>query len=174
VRSLVADAVASDEVVSGVREELAREGALEAGEGYPRVEIEVLRADESSAGIAASPVSPATNQGPVSPATNQGPVNPATNLGPASDTVPLARATEVGLVARAWLVNAPGAATENDTGDLRAVDLVALDAPTGALNARADAFHHVDALRAAARRLGHRLGARVLGQPTATDERIGR
>src|ERR1700685_2659326 len=52
VRSLVADAVAADEVASGVREELARAGALEAGEGYPRVEIEVLRADETSEGIA--------------------------------------------------------------------------------------------------------------------------
>ena len=42
-RSLVPDAVASDEVVSGLRETLAREGALAAGEGYPRVEVEVLR-----------------------------------------------------------------------------------------------------------------------------------
>src|SRR5260370_42320494 len=52
LRTLVADAVASDEVASGAREELARRGALEDGDGYPRVEIEVLRADESSEGIA--------------------------------------------------------------------------------------------------------------------------
>ncbi|HEY8086996.1 MAG TPA: hypothetical protein VIF09_04105, partial [Polyangiaceae bacterium] len=52
VRSMVPDAVAADEVASGVREELAREGALEAGDGYPRVEIEVLREDEQSEGVA--------------------------------------------------------------------------------------------------------------------------
>ncbi len=39
VRSLVADVVAGDEVASGVREELARAGALAPGESYPRVEI---------------------------------------------------------------------------------------------------------------------------------------
>ncbi len=54
VRTLVPDVVASDEVAAGVREELARSGALEGGEGYPRVEIEVLRADEASDGLAAS------------------------------------------------------------------------------------------------------------------------
>jgi hypothetical protein len=53
VRTLVPDAIASDEVASGVREELARQGALDAGDGYPRVEIEVLRADEVSEGIRA-------------------------------------------------------------------------------------------------------------------------
>jgi hypothetical protein len=53
VRSVVADAVAADEVASGVRDELAKEGALDSGSGYPRVEIEVLRLDEVSEGIAA-------------------------------------------------------------------------------------------------------------------------
>ncbi|MEO6572310.1 MAG: hypothetical protein ABIP89_00630, partial [Polyangiaceae bacterium] len=52
-RSVIADAIASDEVVSGVRATLAREGALAAGSGYPRVEVEVLRADERSEGVAA-------------------------------------------------------------------------------------------------------------------------
>src|SRR5260370_37782406 len=78
VRTLVPDVVASDEVVAGLREELARAGALEPGEGFPRVEVEVLRADEASEGIVAGP------SGPVS------------------------RATDVGLAARAWIVPAEG------------------------------------------------------------------
>ena len=52
VRSKVPDAAASDEVAAGVRDELARAGALEPGSGYPRCEIEILRADEASEAIA--------------------------------------------------------------------------------------------------------------------------
>jgi hypothetical protein len=143
-RSLVPDAVASDEVLSGVREELAREGALAAGEGYPRVEVEVLRADESSEGVAA--------------------------VGGA----PRARGTEVGLVVRAWIVRAAGAVHERDTGDVRAMDAVGIDTREGKLDPRADALHHDDALRAVARRVGRRLAARLLGHPVAVDEGIGR
>lgn len=95
VRSAVADAIAADEVASGVREELARQGALEAGQGWPRVEIEVLRADETSEGIAA-------------------------RAGAA-----VARGSDVALVARAWVARSEGAAPERDTGDLRAADVVA-------------------------------------------------
>jgi hypothetical protein len=151
-RSLVADAIATDEVVSGAREELAREGALAAGDGYPRVEIEVLRADESSEGVAASSAA----------------------LGAGAGGAPRARATEVGLVARAWLVRTPGGAPERDTGDVRALDLVATDVAAGVADPRSDVFHHADALRAAARRVGQRLAARVLGNPTASDEAVGR
>ncbi|HEY6463174.1 MAG TPA: hypothetical protein VIY73_23555, partial [Polyangiaceae bacterium] len=50
VASHVPDAIAADEVAAGLREELAKAGALAAGEGYPRVEVEVLRADEASEG----------------------------------------------------------------------------------------------------------------------------
>jgi hypothetical protein len=143
-RSLVADSVATDEVLSGIREELAREGALAAGEGYPRVEVEVLRADESSEGIAA-----VAGQ-------------------------PRARGTEVGLVARAWLVRAKDAPKERDTGDVRAMDAVTIDTREGKLDPRADALHHDDALRAVARRVGKRLAMRLLGHPVAVDEGIGR
>jgi len=97
VRSLVPDAVASDEVVSGVREQLARDGALAAGDGFPRVEVEVLRIDETSDAIAA----------------------------PSGANAPVARGLEVALVARAWIVRSPGAPPEHDTGDMRARDLVA-------------------------------------------------
>jgi hypothetical protein len=144
VRTLVPDVVASDEVVAGLREELARAGALEPGDGFPRVEVEVLRADEASEGIAAGP------SGPVS------------------------RATDVGIAARAWIVRAEGAPPESDTGDLRAEETIAVDESGSGANQRPDprasSFHEADALRAAARRLGRSLGAKVTGQPASTDD----
>ena len=143
-RSLLPYAVASDEVVSGAREELAREGALASGDGYPRIEIEVLRADESSEGI------------------------------DAVSGQPRARATEVGLVARAWLVRERDAPRERDTGDVRAMDLLGVDLRAGELDSRRDAFLHDAALRSLARRVGKRLAARILGNPVAVDEGIGR
>lgn len=151
-RSMVADAMASDEVVSGAREELAREGVLAAGDGYPRMEIEVLRADESSEGIA----------------------SPSAQLGSNPGGAPRARATEVGLIARAWLVRLPGGPGERDTGDIRAMDLVATDVKAQVADTRADVFHHADALRAVGRRVGQRLASRILGHPTVTDEAPGR
>ncbi len=125
-----------------MREELARAGALEAGEGYPRVEVEVLRADESSEGIVAG------------------------------DNGPVSRATDIGIAARAWIVRAAGAPPESDTGDLRAQETIAVDeSPTGP-DPRASSFHAVDALRAAARQLGRRLGDKVTGQPASSDDGI--
>jgi hypothetical protein len=145
VRSLVADAVAGDEVATGVREELAREGALEPGDGWPRAEIEVLRADEASEGIVAR------------------------------SGAPVARGTDVGIVARAWIAPAPGAAPLHDTGDMRAADLVAVDEGPGVAMApdpRAAGFHEADARRAAARRLGHKLGRKILGHPAASEDAL--
>jgi hypothetical protein len=142
VRSLLPDAVAADEVASGVREELARAGALEAGEGYPRVEIEVLRGDESSEGVAAVA------------------------------GAPVARGTGVAVVARAWVATAEGEAPRSDTGDVRAEESIGVDegaAGTGP-DPRASFFHHADAARAAARRVGRKLAARLLGQPSASEE----
>ncbi len=152
-RSLVPDVVAALDVVSGVRETLAKEGALAGGDGYPRVEVEVLRADETSDGIAAP-----ADAGPL--------------LQPF--TPPRARATDVGIVARAWLVRSPGGAEERDTGDVRAMNLAASDLASGAPDPRSGALHHADAQRMAARRLGSRLALRILGVPTATDEGAGR
>ncbi len=151
-RSMVADAIASDEVLAGLRETLAREGALAPGEGYPRVEVEVLRADETSEGIA----------------------SPSAFLPAGPGGAPRARATEVGLVARAWLVEAKDAPPMRDTGDVRAMDLVATDSALGAIDTRADTLRHEDALRAVARRVGERLALRVLGHPTPSDESVGR
>ena len=96
VRSLVPDAVAADEVVSGVRDELAQSGALAAGDGYPRVEVEVLRLDESSEGIGA----------------------------PRGASGPVARGTQVAVVARAWIASAAEAPAVHDTGDMRVLDTI--------------------------------------------------
>jgi hypothetical protein len=137
--SNVPDAVASDEVVAGVRDELARAGALRAGESYPRCEIEVLRADETSEGIAAAP----NAQGVL---------------------LPDARATRVGIVARAWVVRSKDGPRERDTGDVRTMETVAV-----APDARVATFRHADALRAASRRTGQRMGSRLLGLPSASD-----
>jgi hypothetical protein len=141
-RTLVPDAVASDEVATGAREELARAGMLEPGDGWPCVEVEVLRADETSEGIAAG------------------------------TSAPRARATGVALVARAWITTAENAPPQSDTGDVRAEETIAVDedAQTRAPDPRTSTFHHADALRAAARRLGRQLARRVMGLPAASDD----
>jgi hypothetical protein len=145
----VASSVAADEVVSGVRDELAREGGLAPGDGYPRVEVEVTRLDEAADAIAAG----------------------------AAGTVPAARATAVGVVARAWLVRAEGAEHERDTGDVRVLLEAGAttpgDATESASASAVDALHHDDALRAAARRAGVRLARRVLGQPAPEGDLAG-
>jgi hypothetical protein len=147
-RAAIAEAVAADEVASGVREELAREGALAAGDGYPRVEIEVTRVDEASDAIAA--------------------------VGAPGARVPAARATEVGVVARAWLVRAAGGEHERDTGDVRVlVDTGATQAAEATPSASAsavDAFRHEDAVRASGRRAGIRIARRILGQPAPGED----
>ena len=154
VRSVVADAMASDEVVSGVREELARDGALAAGDAYPRVEIEVLRIDETSDGISASRAA-------------------------SGALTPVARGTEVGVVARAWVALSPGAEKVRDTGDVRALDLVAsresasIGGDSPGSGAR-DLVAHGDALRAVGRRVGVQLARKILGHPIAADESLGR
>jgi len=138
--SKVPDAVASDEVLAGAREELARAGTLESGDGFPRFEIEILRADEASEGIAAVPDM-------------------------SGRLVPESRATRVGLVARGWIVRSRGGERERDTGDVRVFETVSV-----AFDARVATFRHSDALRAAGRRVGKRLATRIMGLPSASDE----
>ena len=140
VRTLVPDAVAADEVAAGVRDELARDEALAPGDGYPRVEIEVLGVEEHSEGTTAG-----------------------------AGGTPVARATDAGLVARAWIVRAPDARPENDTGDLRADASFAVDEANGAPDPRAAGFHYADTLRAVARRLGRYLAHRVRGGTSVSD-----
>ena len=146
VRSAIADPVAADEVAAAVREELAREGLLEAGEGYPRAEVEVVRADFASEGIAAF------------------------------SGAPLARATDVAVVARAWIIPAAGAPSEGDTGDVRGEVVAALDAlghaPGAPVDLQATVLHDADAVRAAARRVGRTLARKLVGEPAAGDDPV--
>jgi hypothetical protein len=143
VRSLIADPVAADEVAQGVREELARQGCLEQGEGFPRVEIEVVAEGESGAGLIAG--------------------------GPGA-LAPSARATAVSIVGRGWVAAEAGAPAQRDSGDLRAEASFAVDENTAGLDPRASTFHSADALRSAARRLGSKIGRRVLGMPSASED----
>ena len=60
---------------------------------------------------------------------------------------------------------------------MRAADLISVDlASTGGLtpDPRAGLFHHTDALRAAARRLGCKLARKLLGQPAASEDIVDR
>ena len=91
----VPDPIAVQGALSGARSELGRSGALQAGGGYPRIIVEVLRVDEQALGIAR-----------------------------ATDGVterPLARGTSIGVVGRARLVEAPSAPAARDSGDMRRV-----------------------------------------------------
>lgn len=134
----VAGVVVADEVVSGARETLAREAALAPGDGWPALEIDVTRIDETSTGIAADP------------------------------NGPLARASTRGVVARAWVVVSKNAPAERDTGDLRAEETLAVQAsaPADAL-AQEDAARAAArrlGRKLALRVLGHPAATESLGR----------
>jgi hypothetical protein len=142
-KNFTASAIVAEEVLRGARETLAKEGALASGDGYPRLEIEVLRADETSEGIVG--------------------VNAPPNIVNGGQ-VPKARASELGVVVRAFVTRRSGGAAELDTGDLR--QDVLSGAPLG--DAVRETWQREDALRAAARRLGGRAALKVLGHPVVT------
>ncbi len=129
-KNQIASAMVAEEVVRGAREALIKDGALVSGDGYPRVEIEVLRADEASEGIVRSP-----------------------------GDVPSARASDLAIIARAYVVRHAGASAELDTGDVRAQDLVgAPEDPARELWQREDAMRSIArrlGQKLAARVLGH-------------------
>lgn len=151
IAPLVADASVVAEVEAGVRAGLARAGLLRGGHGYPRVVVEVLRLDAATEAVQALPGGVRTEG--------------AGGEGSPLPLRPLARATRVGVVARAWLERAAGASKERETGDLRTVDVMQVEA-----DARLEALRSDDATRAAARRLGERLARRVLGEPETPDD----
>jgi len=134
-KNATASAIVAEEVVRGARETLAREGTLAPGDGYPRIEIEVLRADETSAGILATE----TPRG----------------------QEPQATASDLAIVARGYVVRRAGASPDFDTGDLRDDALAA--APLG--DAERELWQREDSLRAVGHRLGGRIVLRLLGHP---------
>ncbi len=137
-KNVTASAVVADEVLRGARETLAKEGALASGDGYPRLEIEVLRADETSEGVV--------------------------SVDTPSGAQPRAPATDMAVVARAYVLRRAGGASEIDTGDLRAEAVTG--APLG--DSTREVWQREDSLRAVARRLGGRLARRILGHPVVT------
>jgi hypothetical protein len=90
---------ALEAALAGVRAGLSEAGALEPGESFPKVVVELVRVDELPAGISSMPAGP--------------------------ESIPLARGSAVGVVARAWVLSGPGAAPISDTGDVRRVEQVA-------------------------------------------------
>ncbi|HEY1956815.1 MAG TPA: hypothetical protein VGH28_14445 [Polyangiaceae bacterium] len=118
-RNRTASAMVAEEVLRGARETLAKEGALAAGdEGYPRIEIEVLRADETSEGVVAKQT--------------------------VGGEAPEATASDLAVVARGFVARRAGGATELDTGDLRAEDVAAVpDSATAAIWQREDSLRAV-------------------------------
>ncbi len=151
VRVAIPSGAAGQEVLTGAREELARLGALAPGDGYPRLEIEVTGASETSEGV-------------------EVPAAARNQTGPEDVTrTPVARGVDVAVVAHAWVVRERGGPRERDTGDLRASDLVSV----GGADPVTSEFVHEDSLRVVARRLGHKLAARAVGDPTVS-EGLGR
>ncbi len=107
----VASARVSDAVLAGVRDRLAEAGAFEGGPGYPRVEVEVLRVDETSEGIAAR------------------------------GGLPVARGLRLAVLGRARLIRAPGEPPSLDTADVRASVIIGSEGePRGAMLAREEAL----------------------------------
>jgi hypothetical protein len=151
VRVAIPSGAAGQEVLTGAREELAKLGALASGDGYPRLEIEVTGASETSEGIEVPP-------------------GVRHERGPDDITrTPIARGLDVAVVAHAWVVRQKDGPRERDTGDLRASDLVSAGGPDPITSD----FVHEDSVRAVARRLGHKLAARAVGDPTVS-EGLGR
>jgi len=136
-RAPVADAAAADEVVSGARETLAREGALASGDGYPRLSIEVLRIDETSDAI--------------------GSVNNAPHAGSSRRAV----------VARAWIESSPGEKERDTgdvrAEDLAAAQTTAAQDEIASLGALRAVARRLGA-RLALRVLGHPTASEDLGR----------
>lgn len=141
VTARVTPTSAADAVAAGLRDALAADGALRGGEGYPRVEIEVVRVDEDPDAIGAITAEPGGRH------------------------FPRARGLRLGVVARAWVRRRADAAPELDTGDVRAFASVAADAAATSDGDRA----RVVTAESAGREAGRRLGARLLGHPALSE-----
>ncbi len=89
-KSRVAYLSAALGAVDGLRAELSERAAYNWSDGYPRVELEVLRIDEHPLGILVAP-----------------------------GGVPLARGSRISVTAEGWVVQQPGAERTRRTGDVR-------------------------------------------------------
>jgi hypothetical protein len=139
------DAALAAAAEEGARAELSRAGAL-AGRGAPaEIEIELLRVDEASEGVALTePL--ARGFGGRAPI-----VEP---------NLPLARGVRVTATGRARIRPAGGSSAERETGDVQASEVAAVASGVAAAAVTRD-----EAARRAARRLGETLVRRLLGVP---------
>ena len=124
-KSSIPDPEIVQEVLGGLRSELARSGVLRAGRAYPRLVLEVVRVDERGSGIAAA------------------------------GDAPLARGSRVGVVARAWVEDRPGAPGRDTGDVRRTADSAAGPTALGDATRVRDALRSAarDAGRALAQRL---------------------
>ena len=89
---------AVEAALSGARAELSAAGVLGSGEGYPRLELDILRVDEVGIGIAATPAG--------------------------TRRLPTARGSGVAVVVRGLVYDRPGIPAR-DSGDVRRAEYVA-------------------------------------------------
>lgn len=127
-------------VLTGLRAELSRSGALTSGSGYPRAVVELVRVEERGTAQTLAPT--------------------ATG----SPNLPLASGALVGVTARAWVEIAPGQ-VDRDTGDVRRTAAFGSSSNLGLDGARREA-----ALSAAGHATGEALGRRVMGEIEAAQE----
>ena len=129
---------AEDALVAATAGRLAEAGELAGGAGYPRLEVELLRLDETAEALAPS------------------------------GGRPLGRGVRVTATGRARVLRAPDEAPAFDTGDMSAHVFVGTASSAASSLALRD-----EAAALAARALGRRLGERVLGLPSPSDEGRG-
>ena len=137
-RTLVPDAAAIAAAEEGARAELSRAGELSPGGAGARVEVEVLRVDETSEGVA---------------------------MTPGKAGLPLARALRVTVVGRARLLRAGSEAAERDTGDVRASEVAARAEGAGAGSMVRDEVERVAARRLGEALVRRLLGVPEPGEP---------
>lgn len=134
----VPSARAQDALVAATAGRLAEAGELAGGTGYPRLEVELVRLDETAEALAPS------------------------------GGRPLARGLRITALGRARVIRAAGEEPAFDTGDMSAHAFV-----TAGGSAEASLVLRDEAATLAARALGRRLGERVLGLPSPSDEGRG-
>jgi hypothetical protein len=137
-RVYVPDAPAIASAEEGARAELARAGALAPGDAGARLEIEVLRVDETGEGIA---------------------------LEPGKAGLPLARGVRVTVVGRARLRRAGSDVVERDTGDVRASEVAARADGPGAGSLVRDELGRAAARRLGEALVRRLLGVAEPGEP---------
>jgi len=134
---------AHDALVVATAGRLAEAGELAGGAGYPRLEVELVRIDETAEALAPS------------------------------GERPLARGLRITATGRARVLRGPSEEPAFDTGDMSAHAFVSAGGAGTAGSAASPLALRDEAAALAARALGRRLAERVLGLPSPSDEGRG-